>query len=212
MPISVSHIVDALASLGGEAHLNEIEKRVREIAPDPIPASAAAIIRGRLQNFSSDTSSFTGQVDLFESVHGVAARRGIWRLRQELGRGNRTDDIDDGAEAFVSAHEGRAKLRLHLVRERSRKLIEKFKSSLIEPRCEACGMNFNEQYGELGRNYIEAHHRIPISELEEGEATNISDLSALCSNCHRVIHANAPLSVEELADHLKTIALSSKPA
>lgn len=205
MPISLSHIVDALSSLGGEAHLDQIEKRVREIAPPPIPNSAAAIIRGRLQNFSSDTSSFTGQVDLFESVHGVAARRGIWRLRSNPKIKNGNDNIEDGAEAFVSAEEGLAKLRLHLVRERSRKLIDTFKASLQNPKCEACGMSFDEQYGVFGRKYIEAHHKIPVSQLKEGEVTKLADLAALCANCHRVIHANSPLTVEELAHHLKYV-------
>ena len=210
MPISVSHIVDALASLGGEAHLDAIEGRVREIAPPPIPTSAAAIIRGRLQNFSSDTSSYTGQVDLFESVHGVAARRGIWRLRSNPRSGSSTDNVEDGAEPFVSAEEGRAKLRLHLLRERSRKLIDAFKASLTDPRCEACDMSFNERYGTLGRNYIEAHHRVPVSSLQEGEKTSITDLAALCSNCHRVIHTNDLLTVEELADHLRSMATKDR--
>jgi predicted HNH restriction endonuclease len=69
-------------------------------------------------------------------------------------------------------------------------------------------MSFNEKYGELGRNYIEAHHRIPVAQLKEGEATKISDLAALCSNCHRIIHANDLLSVEALAEHLKSIPCS----
>lgn len=209
MPISVSHIVDALASLGGEAHLTDIERRVREIAPAPMPTSAAAIIRGRLQNFSSDTSSYTGQVDLFESVHGVAARRGIWRLRLAPRSGSSGDNVEDGAEAFIAADEGRAKLRLHLLRERSKKLIDAFKSSLTDPRCEACDMSFNDRYGALGRNYIEAHHRVPVSSLKEGEKTKLTDLAALCSNCHSVIHANNLLAVEELANHLRTVMAAS---
>ena len=68
-------------------------------------------------------------------------------------------------------------------------------------------MSFNERYGALGRNYIEAHHRIPVSSLKEGEKTKLKDLAALCSNCHRVIHANNLLSVEELAGHLRDLSL-----
>lgn len=203
MPISVSHIVEALASLGGEAHLDEITERVIQIAPTPIPPSASAIIRGRLQNFSSDTSSYNHQADLFQSVHGVAARRGVWRLRTAFTEAANPADVVDGAEAFLEADEGRAKLRLHILRERSRRLIASFKASLVDPRCEACGLNFNEQYGLLGKSYIEAHHRIPIASLVEGAKTQLSDLAALCANCHRVIHANDLISVEELAAHLQ---------
>lgn len=200
MPISVSHIVEALASLGGEAHLDDITERVVQIAPDPIPPSASAIVRGRLQNFSSDTGSYTNRADLFQSVHGVAARRGVWRLRGSAANG--TADVIDGAEPFVEAAEGRAKLRLHVLRERSSRLIAAFKATLIDPRCEACGLNFNERYGLIGRSYIEAHHKVPVASLVEGAKTNVKDLAALCANCHRVIHANGLMSVEELASHI----------
>lgn len=203
LPISVSHIVEALASLGGEAHLDKITERVIQIAPAPIPPSASAIVRGRLQNFSSDTSSYTHKADLFQSVHGVAARRGVWRLRTALAEGGNPGDVVDGAEAFLEADEGRAKLRLHVLRERSRQLIAAFKASLVDPRCEACGLNFDERYGPLGRGYIEAHHRIPVASLVEGAKTKLSDLAALCANCHRVIHTNGLISVEELATHLQ---------
>lgn len=199
----MSHIVDALAYLGGEAHLDEITERVTQIAPPPIPPSASAIVRGRLQNFSSDTRSYTHKADLFQSVHGVAARRGVWRLRNALADGVNSGDMIDGAEAFLEADEGRAKLRLHILRERSRQLIAAFKASLVVPRCEACGFNFDEKYGPLGRSYIEAHHRVPVASLVEGKKTKLSDLAALCANCHRVIHANGLISVEELAAHLQ---------
>ena len=48
-----------------------------------------------------------------------------------------------------------------------------------------------ERYGELGRDFIEAHHLRPISLLEEGTAVSYdiaTDFAVLCSNCHRMIH------------------------
>lgn len=56
--------------------------------------------------------------------------------------------------------------------------------------CEACGFNFVNKYGELGANYIEAHHLMPFSSLNEGRTRlNLEkDFSVLCSNCHRMIH------------------------
>ena len=203
MPISVSHIVEALSSLGGQAHLTEIVKRVVEIAPAPIPPSADAIVRGRLQNYSSDTRSFNKQADLFHCVYGVGARRGVWRLRTPSTDTAQLDEIIDGSEAFLEAAEGQAKLRIHLSRERSRTLIKKFKASLQNPRCEACGFSFNEKYGDLGNNYIEAHHKLPVASLVEGTKTKLTDLAALCANCHRVIHSNGLMSVEQLSAYLK---------
>lgn len=204
MPISVDHIVDALSSLGGEAHLDDIVRRVREIAPVPLPADPGASVRARIQERCSQAASYQKRIDLFESVHGVSARRGIWRLRADPLDPSQPDGVQDGADAFLEAEEGRANLRIHLRRERSRKLIEAFKATLSDPRCEACGMRFSDTYGELGAGYIEVHHKIPVAMLDDGGKTKLTDLAALCANCHRVIHKNNLMSVEDLAQFMRT--------
>lgn len=63
-------------------------------------------------------------------------------------------------------------------------------------------MNFSEVYGDLGTGYIEAHHKVPVSSLKDGDETKLSDLAALCANCHRVIHKNNLMPVEDLASYL----------
>jgi 5-methylcytosine-specific restriction enzyme A len=58
-------------------------------------------------------------------------------------------------------------------------------------RCQACEFDFRECYGEIGRDFIEAHHLKPIGSLNEGEAVSYdiaTDFAVLCSNCHRMIH------------------------
>ncbi|HJF31439.1 MAG TPA: EVE domain-containing protein [Sporosarcina psychrophila] len=67
--------------------------------------------------------------------------------------------------------------------------------------CYACGFNFEEVYGERGKDFIEVHHIKPLSTL--GEAVEINpdtDLVPLCANCHRMVHRrkNDVLSVDEL--------------
>ena len=70
--------------------------------------------------------------------------------------------------------------------------------------CEVCGFDFTEKYGELGKSFIEAHHLKPVSELKEGEKTNINDLVMVCSNCHSMIHRHKEkLSRENLKSILK---------
>jgi predicted HNH restriction endonuclease len=60
-------------------------------------------------------------------------------------------------------------------------------------RCEACGFDFEEAYGEIGRGFIEIHHKIPIFCLE-GESVErtveeaMENVASLCANCHRMIH------------------------
>jgi 5-methylcytosine-specific restriction protein A len=64
---------------------------------------------------------------------------------------------------------------------------------------EACGFDFEKEYGERGKDIVDAHHTKPLSELPKGRKTSASDLALLCANCHRVIHAARPwLTVEEL--------------
>ena len=203
MSISVGHIVEALSSLGGEAHLDDIVERVRNIAPLPLPLDPGASVRARIQERCAEAASYAHRENLFESVHGVHARKGIWRLRSDPLDPTNPDSLQDAAEAFLEADEGKAALRIHLRRERSKKLVEAFKAGLTDPRCEACGISFAEFYGELGSGYIEAHHKVPVASLDDSSKTKLSDLAALCANCHRVIHRNGLMSVETLAKHIK---------
>jgi predicted HNH restriction endonuclease len=71
-------------------------------------------------------------------------------------------------------------------------------------RCMVCDFDFGENYGSHGVDFIEVHHRVPVSSFEgEMEIDPIQDLVCLCSNCHRMIHRkrNNTLSVEELQEY-----------
>lgn len=95
--------------------------------------------------------------------------------------------------------EGETKLNQHKRKERSSKLIKDFKNQLTDYSCVICGFSFEEFYGPLGKDYIEAHHLIPISSLTETTEVTTSDLAAVCSNCHRMLHrTKKPISVKEL--------------
>ncbi|MGW5680335.1 HNH endonuclease [Nonomuraea sp. NPDC003754] len=94
-----------------------------------------------------------------------------------------------------SAPEGRLLLRRHLTRERSPKLRRRKIESVLKNggqlACEACGFDFQKQYGERGSGYIECHHVIPLHQAGEGH-TKLVDLALICANCHRMIHRRAP--------------------
>lgn len=108
---------------------------------------------------------------------------------------------------MAEAAEGRLVTRKHQSRERNRKLIESKKKSVLESEgllaCEACGFDFTAVYGVRGEGFVECHHTIPVSEMEQGAKTHVKDLALLCANCHRMIHRRAPwLEVEELRELL----------
>lgn len=117
--------------------------------------------------------------------------------------------INDGTVTIASvdedleAEEGGLILRLHLSRERSRKLIQKKRkqvhAQLGHLACEVCDFEFTERYGDLGHGFIEVHHRKPVASLSPGDKTRLEDLALVCANCHRMLHRrSALLSVEDL--------------
>jgi len=194
MPITVGNIVDALEALGGEAHYSDITAQILKVAHAPFPADPTASVRARLQERCSDYKAYKHKQDLFESDAGT----GIWRFRQWRKATPQPSTLKEEVDSY-EGFEGRLVPKVHLIRERDPKLVAKFKASLAEARCEACGINLSEIYGALAADYIEAHHKRPVALTQEGSVTTLDDLAALCPNCHRIIHKNYPMSVDELA-------------
>ena len=98
----------------------------------------------------------------------------------------RADPEDD--EAALGAEDLRV-LREHKRVERNRSLAHRAKL-LHGYTCKACGFDFQTTYGGIGRDFIEAHHLTPLSELK-GQRLLLdpkTDFTVLCSNCHRMIH------------------------
>jgi 5-methylcytosine-specific restriction protein A len=101
------------------------------------------------------------------------------------------------------ADEGRVLTRAHLVRERSRKLVEARKAASLRATgrlcCETCGFDFKVTYGDRGEGFIEVHHAVPLHQLLPGAKTKLVDLHLLCANCHRMVHARRPwLTLDQL--------------
>ena len=104
--------------------------------------------------------------------------------------------------------EGKVIYKLHKLRERNSKINKKKKESYLKEHgkldCEVCGFDFFETYGEIGKGFIEAHHRVPLSELDGEAKTKLKDLALVCSNCHEMLHKEIDtLSVNELKRKLK---------
>jgi HNH endonuclease len=116
---------------------------------------------------------------------------------QDEGQGPPPLDPDVAEE--MSAQEGQPKLVQHKRRERSRSLrkkrIEQAGESLV---CEACGFNFEQIYGDRGRGFIECHHTTPLSQIDPATPTRLEDLALLCANCHRMVHRQPWLTVDDL--------------
>ncbi len=61
-------------------------------------------------------------------------------------------------------------------------------------KCAICGFDFEERYGEIGKDFIEVHHIVPISSTDgEHSIDPIKDLIPVCSNCHSILHRQKPI-------------------
>ena len=106
-------------------------------------------------------------------------------------------DIDD-----LEVKEGKRIQRIHFSLERNRKIVSRKKAKVLEHEgkldCEVCQFDFYKVYGELGKTFIECHHKIPLYLLQPNSPTRLIDLALVCSNCHRMLHRGDHLSVEDL--------------
>ena len=97
------------------------------------------------------------------------------------------DDDDVEIPDIYPQIENRKRVVSHLQRERSRLLAAECKIR-DHYRCRVCNMQFDAVYGTIGKNYAEAHHTIPLSQLRSSVRTRLEDLRTVCSNCHRMLH------------------------
>ncbi|MDG4850914.1 HNH endonuclease, partial [Peribacillus frigoritolerans] len=114
----------------------------------------------------------------------------------------------DVTEDDIGFPEGKKHLKRHIERERNPKVIKlakhRFKEKYGSVFCEICSFDFYKQYGKIGEDFIEGHHTIPVSELEEGQITRVEDIALVCSNCHRMLHKRRPwLTKQQLSELLK---------
>ncbi|MHC8520845.1 HNH endonuclease [Rossellomorea sp. H39__3] len=55
--------------------------------------------------------------------------------------------------------------------------------------CQVCRINFEETYGEVGRDFIHVHHITPLHKVKEGYVVDPrTDLIPVCPNCHAMLH------------------------
>jgi Predicted restriction endonuclease len=110
-------------------------------------------------------------------------------------------DIEMQDLDIVEGLEGKEQLIIHLKKERNQKLMKKCKQLFLLKdkylHCEICNFSFYENYGDIGINFIEGHHVIPISELKAETIVKSTDILMVCSNCHRMLHRRYPCLTKE---------------
>lgn len=58
--------------------------------------------------------------------------------------------------------------------------------------CAVCGFNFEERYGELGKEFIHVHHLTDLSTVgDDYEVDPKQDMRPVCANCHSMLHRDS---------------------
>jgi hypothetical protein len=108
--------------------------------------------------------------------------------------GTAGDTIGVGESPPPAGLEGALRRRLARHRKREKRLRAfKIREHLAQGKrlaCEVpgCGFDFEETYGELGKNYAHVHHLKPLGSRGGDEVTRLEDLAVVCANCHAMIH------------------------
>jgi len=130
-----------------------------------------------------------------------AIRRKYWLL-------NLDQDFRNNNEVTGEFPEGKIAERTHMMRERNSKVVElakrNFKKLHGKLFCQVCGFDFENTYGNVGKDFIEGHHTIAVSEMPPDYKTKPDEIAMLCGNCHRMVHKKRPwLTMEQLSKVLK---------
>lgn len=157
--------------------------------PIPLPQDDAFIFN--LKRFVKASTMTSGSFDvLFEYA----------KEQINFQSSSNENDENQESEGYVDGHPTLVK---HKRFERSAALVTAAKHDFFKKHkryfCEICEFDFKLHYGNAGKNYIEAHHIVPLSNLNKVVIKRPSDLIMVCSNCHSMLHHGNPwLTVKQV--------------
>ena len=180
--------------------LKEIHKELKLSNSALSKMSKKTIEKVLLEN-SSESPSWRGQYDSFKLI--IIDNQNYW-AKKKL---NSYEKKENENLFQFHSHEGSLKMFFHTLRERNKFIVKKKINEILKKfgklECEVCDFNFHDFYGQRGKEFIECHHKIPLSKLKPKTITLTKDLAAVCSNCHRMLHQKPYLSIEKLRKKIK---------
>lgn len=127
---------------------------------------------------------------LFTERKSLWAFEGCFRVTEildsfvRLERIHGDSNIEKSTQQEIEYREGGRKYVSHLMVERNRQAVAAAKNNSPWV-CEICSRSFSELYGV---EYIEAHHKVPLSTYSKECEIKPSDFALLCPNCHTAVH------------------------
>lgn len=158
------------------------------IFKEPITSEEFSYIDGSFKNFNQSTrkTDLLYLKDILQLINTkinnfVGLNNTI--LTEEIDENER--GIPEGAkkQIIVNAYE-----RNREAREKCIEYYKKLNHGIIK--CEICGFDFSEVYGEEFGDKIHIHHIKELSEIgKEYKVDPIHDLLPVCPNCHMILHS-----------------------
>ncbi|AYQ57712.1 Hnh endonuclease [Bathymodiolus thermophilus thioautotrophic gill symbiont] len=119
-------------------------------------------------------------------------------------------EIFDENATVVEGTQAIARTKVYKRSNKLRKKAIQFYTVNDRIKCQACCFDFEEFYGEYGKNFIEIHHQKPVfqfdgDDLERTIKKALENVIPVCSNCHRMIHRRRdnPLTLDELKEYVR---------
>lgn len=110
-----------------------------------------------------------------------------------------TTDGEDQQEYYEGRKSEYNILRQSRNKKARNKCLEKSKG-----KCYVCNFDFGQTYGDIGKGFLEVHHKIPIHQYDSEHRIETEDLYAVCPNCHRMIHrTKEPMDVDILKEKVE---------
>lgn len=165
--------------------------------------SAERFLEVPMKNRRTD-KGFIGQSNWFFpelSIKYAGFLEALAMLRSgESGSPSSTKEIEVDRSAY---EEGQRLVTEVLVTARNPRLVRDAKA-YYGLSCQVCAFNFEECYGDIGKNFIEVHHLFQLSSSVGARDTTLNDVRVVCPNCHRMMHRKTPpYTVEELRSRLR---------
>lgn len=180
-------IILAFENCGGISDYSNLYDEVSRIRKGKLPSSWKAIVRGTIENHSSDSDKFRGKGDLFFSVEGIG--NGVWGLRKSNVSSLYAKDLEEPPQTI------RSKLSVYRVlRDTS---LARCLKSMYDNKCQICGESI-----EVGnKNYSEAHHIQPLGIPHNGPDV-AGNIIVLCPNHHvQCDYGAIRLNLNEIRQH-----------
>lgn len=96
-----------------------------------------------------------------------------------------TDEFVQDDSILTEGHGKRVVVNKYERNAQARNLCIKYHGST----CTVCGFDFYKVYGDIGKDFIHVHHKIPISQMKSSyEIDYKNDLVPVCPNCHAMLH------------------------